>query len=219
MSVTLGELKIKLNYAVGTSETNLLTQEKREDAINRAIQSILEQYPIPQYVVSTPLSFSSGVADLPDDCVQPLKLVDPTNAYIEYDRISWDDFPLNINQTYTILWDSDDEVEVVNIYPTTPTSLTFWYVQNQDLLVDDTDTARFNRWWIDAIAEKAAEKLLTDVASFNRSQAKKFVGDDLVAKAWQIERSRITGVQDNKLKSIFTRRSLLGGNRSSITIN
>lgn len=215
--ITLGDLKIKLNFAVGTSETNLLTVEKREDALNRAIQIILEQYPIPQYVISPNLTFTNGVATLPDDCVMPLKLVSPTDAYTIYSRVGWDKFPYNIPQTYTIRWDTATNLEKIYIYPTTATSLTFYYVQNQETLVDDADECRFNPWWANPIAEKAAEILLTDTANFNRAQAKQIVADNLMAKAWQIERQRITGVQDNKLTSIYQQTSLLGGNRSSIT--
>lgn len=214
--ITLGELKILLNFTVGTSETNLLTNEKRLDALNTVIQNILEQFPIPQYVTSTTLTFVSGLSALPTDCIMPLKMNDASQPTIIYDRIDWDDFLFNISQTYTIQWDGINDVEQIAIYPQTPTSLQFWYIQNPDPLVDDVDTVRFNPWWAKAIAEKAAEKLLTDSAAFNRAQAKKQVADDLLAKAWQTERARITGIQDNRLKSIFTKRSLLQF-RSSLT--
>ena len=207
---TLSDLEIKLNFALGTSETNLLTREKRVDAINRVIQTILEQYPIPQYVVTNDLTFYQGVTGLPGDCVQALKLADPKNPATEYSRVSWDSFSLNRPQTYTIAWDSNIQQETIKIYPSwNNVSLRFWYVQNQPLLVNDTDSPRFNVWWQDAIAEKAAEYLLISSASFNRAEAKKGVADDLIAKAWQIERSRITGVQDQRLTSIYSKYSLL----------
>ncbi len=214
--ITLGELKIKLNFAVGTSETNLLTNEKRVDALNTAIQNILEQYPIPQYVASTNLTFTSGLTDLPADCLMPLKITYPTDAYTEYDRVDWDKFTLNIAQTYTIQWDDVGEVEQIAIYPQTPTLLKFWYIQNPDILVDDADDIRLNVWWKKAIAEKAAEHLLTDSAALNRAGSKAGAADNECAKAWQIERTRITGIQDNRLTSIFTKRSLLQF-RSSLT--
>lgn len=219
MSFTLGDLKIKLNFAVGTAETNLLTTEKRVDAINRAIQIILEQFPIPQYVVPVTLTLVSGITNLPTDCLQPLKLVDPTNAFNVFTQTDWDLFDFNTQMTYTIVWDTVNDVEVIKIAPTTYTSLKFWYVKNPPLLVDDTDEPRFNSWWSDAIAEKAAEKLLTDTAVFNRAEAKKLTADDLMNKAWQMERARITGPENNKLTSIFSQKRSLLNSRSSITIN
>lgn len=214
--ITLGELKIKLNFAIGTSETNLLTNEKRTDAINTAIENILEQYPIPQYVAPVDLTFSSGLTDLPADCLMPLKITYPNDAFTEYDRVDWDKFPLNISQTYTIQWDDVNKVEQIAVYPQTPSLLRFWYIQNPDDLVDDADEVRFNVWWAKAIAERAAERLLTDSAAFNRAEAKAKMADNLGAKAWQIERARITGIQDNRLTSIYSKRSLLQF-RSSIT--
>ena len=216
---TLADLMRKLNFALGTSETNLMTNEKRIDALNRSIQIILEQYAVPQYVANTALAFSSGVALLPPDCVQPLKLVDPTSSNIEYERQTWDKFIYNINQSCTFLWDNVQNAEVVKIYPTTPTSLNFWYVQNQPPLSNDTDAPRFNIWWEDAIVEKAAEQLLTSIASFTRAQAKQQVADSLIAKAWQIERMRITGPENNFLTSVFSTKKSLLNYRSIITTN
>ena len=46
------------------------------------------------------------------------------------------------------------------------------------------------------------------------AEAKKELADDLIAKAWQIERTRLTGTQDQKLTSVFSRRSILGTTRS-----
>lgn len=210
MAITLGQLKVLLNFALGTSETNLLTKPKREDAINASIQNILEDYAIPQYVISANLSFTNGVASLPTDCITPLKLNDPNQKTIIYDRINWDNFSYNLTQTYTIKWDTVSSSEKMYIYPANTTTLEFWYVQNQPVLTTDSNTIRFNPWWAKPIAEKAAEKLFTDSASFNRADAKEKTANDLIAKAWQTERARITGVQDNKLTSIFTKKSLLG---------
>lgn len=211
MAVTLGSLKILLNFALGTSEVNLLTTEKRVDALNTAIQNILEQYPIPQYVASTNLNFVAGTASLPTDCVIPLQLNQVGNGFVHWDLVDWSNFSLNIPQSSTIQWDSNLLVELLKIYPADTTTLQFWYIQNQPALVTDADLTRFNPWWAKPIAEKAAEKLFLDSASFNRSEAKAQVADDLIAKAWQTERIRIREAKNNKLTSIYTKQSLIGG--------
>ncbi len=217
---TLGDIKIKLSFALGTAETNLMTNEKRTDAINRAIQIILEQYPIPQYIKSTDLTFVAGVSNLPTDCTQPLKVTDANSAFVEYKRVTWDDFTLQINQSFTISWDYVNNVEIIKTFPTNLTLLTFWYVQNQPALASDADTVRFNIWWLDAIAEKAAEQLLTSSAAFNRAEAKNQVATTLLAKAWQLERLRIVGPENNRLKSIYsTKASLLRGSSNIYTTN
>lgn len=211
MAISLGQLKILLNFTLGTSETNLLTSEKRTDAINTAVQNILEQYPIPQYVISTNLTFTSGVTPLPDDCLVPLQLNDPASPQVRYERLDWSRFSLNVPQTYIIRWDSVNEEEQMAIYPITPATLQFWYVQNQTDLAADGDEVRFNSWWAKAIAEKAAERLLIDSASFNRAEAKAQIANNLIAKAWQTERLRIRETETTKLQSIFTKRPLLWG--------
>lgn len=217
MSITLSNLKIKLNFALGTSETNLMTNEKRVDAINRAIQIILEQYPVPQYVVNTLISFTNGQGDLPTDCLNPLKLSDPTNNFNVFIRTNWDNFQNKTSFTYDIEWLTSGNKEVINIFPTSYTSLTFWYIQNAPLLVNDGDVARFNSFWQDAIAEKAAEVLLTSSAQFDRAQAKQEVADNLIAKAWQLERLRIEGPENSKLTSVFSQKKSLLNYRSTVT--
>ena len=219
MAFTLGDLKTKLNFALGTSETNLMTVEKRTDALNRSIQIILEQYAIPQYVISTALSFTAGIANLPTDCLQPLKLVDPTQNSNDFKRVNWDSFADNVSNTYTITWDTAGSKEVIKSYPTNYTTLTFWYIMNPPTLVSDSDFPRFNSWWMDAIVEKAAEKLLTDVGTFNRAEAKQATADNLIAKAWQNERQRIVGPEENKLTSVFSKKKSLLQGRSTITTN
>ena len=55
-----------------------------------------------------------------------------------------------------------------------------------------------------------------DTSAFNRGDAKKFIADDLIDKAWQIERKRLVGTVGNKINSVFAKRSLLNF-RSTIT--
>ncbi len=207
--IELGTLQTKLNFALGTSETNLMTEEKRTDALNRAVQYILQVYPIPQYVISDTVSFTSGVGSLPDNCLIPLKLNVITEPTTIYNRVTWDDFQNNVDYTYTILFDEVTDTEKIHIYGTSATSLQFWYILMPEEMEDDADTVRFNTWWSKAIAEKAAEFLLIDTAAFNRATAKAEVAEKAIADAWQMERARITGVQDNKMKSIYTKYSLL----------
>jgi len=219
MATTLGQYLQRLSYALGTTETNLFTLDKRKNAVNRAISIAVQQYPIPQYVKRTTLTFVAGVATLPTDCLQPYLLYDTNDAYSEYDRVDFDKFRFQPTNTYTITYNESTKVEEINIYPTTATSLYFWYIINPPTLSADTDESRLKPWWDDAIAEKASEQLFVSSRNYNAAEAKAAVSKDLLAKAWQSERLRIEGVENMRITSIYQKHSLLGSNSSPFTSN
>lgn len=214
MASTLGELKIKLNYSLGTASTSLNTNERREYAINRAIEKIIEQYDMPQYTISSTLSFTSGVADLPSDFLRPLLLITDKKRY---ERIDFDAFLRDISNTYTIQYDTANSKEVVKVYPADTTSLDLWYIQQPAQLSSDSDTTRFPTYWDDAIVEYAAALLLQFNRQYDEYTVKLQSAEDMLAKAWQNERQRITGKEHQRLTSVFSTNSLLGNYQSIYT--
>lgn len=213
MGSTLGTLKTRLNFALGTSETNLYTNDKRTRGINRAIETILEQYQIPQYVIDSTLSLSSGSVALPTDCLRVLKLWNSTNS-VEYGLIIAEEFDLNQPHTCTIKWDTVSSAEKIYIYPSDTVNLSFRYLQMFTYLSDDGDTTRFATRWDDAIAELAAHYLFTDAGNYDSAGVKKQTANDLCAKAWQIESARYQAPAELRLESVFTRKKSLLRTRS-----
>lgn len=212
MGSTLGDLKIKLNYAIGTSETNLMTEDKREDAINRAINIVVQQFSIPQYTVSTSLSFVSGVANVPTDCIMPYLLYQTSQPQLTYQGIDFDRFRFNLSQTFTIKWDTASSLEKFYIYPADTVSLTLYYLQRPTALSEDDDTVRFNSFWDEGIVEKAAEQLFISTQNFSMAEVKSVVAKDLLAKAWQMERSRLQGQEDQRIQSVYEKHNFISIN-------
>lgn len=208
MGASLGTLLQKQNFSLGTSETNLYTREKRIDAINLAITQVLDDYDIPQYTISTTLNFTAGTATLPTDCLRPFKISDNNN--VPYDQVDFETFARNIPQTYSVQWSTTADAEVVKSSPALTQSLTFWYIQIPTALEEDSDTYRFKSWWDNAIVEKSVATLLLNSRNTDIAQQKEVKANELLAKAWQNERKRLVGREDQRLQSVYEKKSLLG---------
>lgn len=207
MGSTLGELKELLDYSLGTTETRLMDNGRRVNALNRAIKSILSQFDIEHYTISSTILFSNGIGSIPIDMLRPLYLKNSNN--IEWDFVDYEKFGDKLSQTANIYYDTINNLQKVQIYPTSQTNLTFYYIQNPANLTDDSDIIKFNNWWDMAIAEKAAELLFMNVRNYNAAMACRDIAEDLIAKAWQNDRSYLTGRQTQKLTSVYSRKKLL----------
>ena len=74
-------------------------------AINKAIETVLEQYPVPQYLKTTALGVVGGIVTLPSDCNTPVKLFDPDSdgrSTAEYNLTNQNDFDDRPDHSYTI---------------------------------------------------------------------------------------------------------------------
>lgn len=213
MSITLGSLQIGLNASLGTSETNLYTSDKRVRAINRAVETILEQYVIPQYLIDTTLAFSNGLVAIPTDCLRPVKLFVASNGNVqEWKIVNPDDFDNNIYQTAKVYWDTTSSLEKIKIYPANSTNISFRYIQIPTYMSASSDTVRFYQRWADVICEQAAYFLFLDSQNYDGATAKKQSAVDLMAKAWQAENARYQSPYENSLESVYShKKSLLGG--------
>lgn len=201
MGATLGQLKLDLTEALGTSETAFFTNSARTNAINKTIREILDQFDVTQYQVSTTIGFSAGIGSLPTDCLRPLYLVDQyNNEYIQQD---YERFLENTTYTYKIIYNTSTNLEQVQVYPQLNSLLTFFYMVNPTDLSSDTDTVRFTNTWNRAIAEKAAGYLLLNARQYDVAQAKMQYADSLIAKAWQNERLRIVGRAAQRITSLY----------------
>jgi len=206
--LSLDDLLQALNEFLGTTETNLFTEERRINSINRAIRYVLKRYDIPAYTVKSTLQFVSGACNAPTDMLRPAKLYKTaTNEYIMRD---FDVFEYNLPQTYMIKFNTTTDVQQLLIYPNETTTMYFWYIQLPAALATGTDEVRFSLCWEEAIAAKACELLLRNTNSVSRKQDAKELADELIGDAWQSERSLLQGKEDQRLQSVFEKKSLLG---------
>jgi hypothetical protein len=213
MSSTLGLLKQKLSFALGTSETVLYTNDKRLDAINKAIEHILQMYPIPQYRLDTTLAFATGVATLPTDFVRCWKLWNSTNSQ-EYVMVDPDDFDNNISYTFTIKWNAallPVAGESVYLCPADTVTLNLRYSQTPVDMTTDSQTTRFPERWDDGIVELAAYFLLTDSRNFEAAAIIDKMAREHLTNAWSVEAMRFQDPRLNRLESKFESMGLLRG--------
>jgi hypothetical protein len=90
-------LKKLLNKAVWTKELNLLTEDTRVEAINSAINTILQQYDIPEYIVSVNIDFTAWVWWVPPRFLRYFSLKDSDNH--KYTKVDDDQFDDNVSRT------------------------------------------------------------------------------------------------------------------------
>lgn len=213
--VDLDTIKLALNRALGTSETNFYTEDKRTAAINDAIINLLEQYPIAQYTRNyTEMNFSGGICPLPTDFLAPVKLWN-TSTNREYSMINQNDFDRNVSYTYTRVYDETYGVDNLKIYPANTVTLKFRYMRKPEALSNAADKVYFPDNWTDAIAHMAAYYLLLDARS-DAANVQYATGRDRAAKAWQKMQATFISPENNQLRSAFSKKSLLSNYGSDI---
>jgi|GEM_PF-6173784 len=203
---TLGDLQTKLNHSLMNAETNLYTNEKRIDAINRSIETILKKFDVPWYTLTSSISFTSGAATLPATFLRAIKVFNSSD--LEYTQVSPNDFDNDISNTWTIKWDGTSAFKLY-IYPASTTSLTYRYIEYPTRLSASSDTVRFPVYWDEAIAELAAFTLLQQSRNTSDAQVKKMIADDKIAEAWQQDAKLVDGPVGMRLKSLYEDYSFL----------
>jgi len=207
--ITLADLRTAQNDFLGTAETKLYTEQRRISAINRAIRYVMKRYDITEYTQQTTLTVTNGTGNLPDDFLRPAKLY--KQPQFEYLQVDFDRFGYQLPNTYTVKFDTATSRRIINVYPAETTQFYFWYIQLPDILAEDDDTVRFQVYWEEALAAKSVELLLMGSRLAGPATTMKAYADELFADAWQTERSFLQGKEDQRLQSVFEKRSLLWG--------
>lgn len=204
--ISVSSIETKQDYHLGTTETNFYTPDKRRDAIYRTVLAILQMYDIPQYTKKVDLSFSSGVATLPSNCLRPLYMVDSQDNV--YERVDYELFDEKIPFSYKIEYDEDTETEKVYIYNELTTDLSFRYIVSPDPIVSGDEELRFKDWWEEAISIYSVAFLLRMARNFRAAAEIKEEALQVCNTAWQNERVRIVGEQEQRLRSKFEKQAM-----------
>lgn len=204
--VTLGDLLILQNYALGATEVRLWTEAMRIQALNTSMKKILMMYDCIEYIKETTLTFTSGVANEPTDLLRP-NLLNDTSAR-EYELVDFESFKRHVPYTYTRYYDDTNNLYKLRTWPDNVPSLTFTYIKKPTALVASGDTVLLKDHWAEGIAEKSAAILLRhtrqyDVATDKDASAKKMLDD-----AFQNDRPGLQGRALTRLQSIYERNSM-----------
>ena len=213
MTITLSDLQVSLIDALGTSETNLYTPDKRNRAINRAIFNILQWYDIDAYRKTTTLNFVSGVASAPSDLLRDLQLRE-SSSNTEYFHVDFEDFQRKSSNAYIYEYNTDNDGYDIKIVPAATRTLSFTYMQMPPEITDGTSTIRFQYWWKDAIAYEAAALLFLQTRNYNSQEAAQNKANQLKGDAWQSERQKITGKEQQRLRSVFEEKNIFKNSSS-----
>lgn len=184
---TLGNLIIALERRLGTSQTDVFTQAKKEEALNLARREILLQYELEDFIFEATVSFTSGVGDLPSDFLRRARgeekslsrrvgkvavrqgfanrdLYNATTGE-DYLKVSIARFDDQRDFTWTVKQDAS-QVKKINIYTADTVDLTLRYVQNKADMSEDTDESGFSPQFDYAHTLWAAYYLLQDTREY-----------------------------------------------------
>jgi hypothetical protein len=206
--IYVSDIEQAMDLHLGTTEEDFYTADKRRDAIYRSIVLILQRYDIPQYVKKTTLTFASGACLVPTDCLRPLYLKNDQRT--EYERLDYEMFDNRNSYTYTMEYDQVTNLETMYIYQPDSTTLDFRYIIAPPRITSGTQELYFKDWWIDAISMYAVSFLHKNARNFGASSIAQEEALTLCASAWQNDRSRIGGEQEQRLRSKFETQPMFG---------
>lgn len=209
-------------YIANNSEV-FFDNPMKAQAINDTVQELLEEYDIPEMVIRSTITFSAlGVAAKPSDYFKMSKLWDVDTNGIEqsvYDYI--DPYKADsLASTAAYYWTEDysvaDAARKLKCWPINAGTLQIRYIKTPGT-VDTTDTtdSGLSSRWDKTVAFGAAKALLYNAGRFDEADRmekeylKKKISTYLAVK-------NPGGVKEAaRLKSVYERKSLLGGFSSS----
>lgn len=208
MGASLGDLLLLQNYTLGTSETNLYTNPMRISAINRTLKTITMMYDLDEYIQESTIVFTSGVGNLPLDCMRPNLLTSPTTFTQEWELVDFETFLRHSFYSYTIKYDASSGRKKAHLWPQNSTSLTFTYIQAPEVLAASGDTIRLSSYWDEAIVEYSAAVLLRQSRNYDVAQDKEASAKKMMDDAFQNDRPGLQGRSLTRLQSVYERTNM-----------
>ncbi|OPX88993.1 MAG: hypothetical protein A4E53_01726 [Pelotomaculum sp. PtaB.Bin104] len=209
---TLATYKQSLTYRLASSNTSYHDDTEREAAINEAIGDIAERYDIPALYKRGSLTFTSGMATIPADCLRIVKIWNPTTQTIEYEYIPEDEFdgkPTTAANYWSIDYDTASSTRKIKILPASITTANIRYIFTPAVLANDSDVSSLPTQFDDAVAYKAAAILLRNERSWDAFKAMDDEGNKMTIKA--IDALKIQGgtKAGTRLKSRYEKYPLI----------
>lgn len=203
---TLATYKSLLNEKYGTSSTSFATAQMRTDAINEAVNDIVDSYDVPELLKVASLSLTSGVATIPTDLARMTKMWDSTEATPEYIYLLPEQFDaLNDNSAnyWTIDYDTSSSTRKIMVRPTSETSVRIRYVKKATTMSSDSDESGLTTTWDDAVAYRAAAILASNGTDLNRYKIMTSESQNAMSRAWGRVKNVGGWKQGSRLRSRF----------------
>ncbi len=205
------------NRIANTSEV-FFDEAMKKTAINESISSIAQMYSLPELQYRTTIDIdANGEADVPADMMKMIRLWDEsattgvaTNKYEYIDPLSMDD----TSPTSAYFWTIDNAVggtdRKIIVRPVVAKTLQIRYYKFPTELSDSTDDSGLSPIWDEAVVAGAVYRVYENAGRYNEAMGYKEFFMTAVRRAWNYARN-VGGVKENKkVKSIYSRKRLLG---------
>jgi len=208
--------KVEIKLA-NTSEI-FYDEEMKRDEMNNTISEILRDYDIPAFKKRAEITFdSNGLAALPSDYFRMVKLWDVDSNSVqtnEYHYIVEDEFD-TLAATTSFYWTEDyvvaDAARKLKILPTDAGTLQIRYIKTPTTLEDASTESGLSSDWDEAVVFGTCYRLFMNAGRINEAGAFKGQYDSAVGEVMNATKNRGGIKENNRIRSVFERRSLLGG--------
>ncbi len=193
---------------LATAGLTFFTAEMRKQAVNEAIEQLVQRYDIADMIITSTLSFVSGVASRPSKYFKMAKLWIDSK---EYEYITPDEAD-GLDSTASYYWTEDSDgsgVRTLKIYPSNTETLKIRYYVIPDKLTDESSESGLPAVWDDVIAYQACEILAENAGRYDEAQRYGAVGDRRTMEVIGATKNRGGKKEYPKFKSIYSTKSLL----------
>ena len=203
-----------LENGLGNTSEVFYDEAMKKEAINWAILEIAQMYAINGLANKVTLAVDvDGLADFPDEYMRMIRLREPSigTKYEYVEPLTMDDMADSESYYWTSDKVVDGDTEQIHIRPKAVASLECRFYKLPTELVNDSDESGLSKHWDKAIVAGGLFRIVANSGAQNESVFFKQEFEDACRKAWGSVRD-VGGVKSgNKIKSIYKRKSLLGG--------
>lgn len=187
---TLSTYLTGLTYKLAQSSTAFFTEPMRIAAINEAITKLTESYEIPDLVIRSSLTFSSGTVAIPSNFQRMIKMWDTSTEATEYTYLINDIFDNIITQNqdtkyWTIDYSTTTSTRRFYVNPDDTTTVYVRYLKNPTTLSVGGDESGVSSYFDDAIAYWSAAILFKNSGDYPKSQTMELASRQAIQMAFQ----------------------------------
>ena len=219
---TYADYNNKVEIKIANTSEIFYDEDMKRDEMNNTITEILRDYDIPEFKKRATITFdANGLAELPDDYFRMVKLWDVDDDGIqtnEYEYIIEDKFD-NLASTTSFLWTEDyviaDAVRELKVLPIDSGELQIRYIKRPTELLTALTESGLSTDWDEAVAFGACYRLFMNSGRIQEASVFKGQYESAVSEVMNATKNRGGIKENNRIRSVFEKRSLLGGFQAS----